>query len=232
VLRLLEQPQGYGESSIGPYLRQLAIIEVIDNGVGVPPALRERIFESFYSTKPDGKGSGLGLAICRNIVARHGGRIELHSTVGQGTTFRVLLPIDDLSAPLVVAASTPAATMTQRILVVDDDAAVREVLAQIFQRAGHHVTTATNDEEALAHFAPNRYDLLFTDLSSPAMGGGVLLRQIHACDPHVVTVVLTGWGQVEEIQDGAFGVAAVVSKPFDAAQILDLVSKLTRSDAV
>src|SRR6185436_16445313 len=109
VLRLLEQPQEHGESSVGPYLRQFAIIEVIDNGVGVPPALRERIFESFYSTKPAGKGSGLGLAICRNIVARHGGRIELHSTVGQGSTFRVLLPIDDLSAPLIAAASTPAA---------------------------------------------------------------------------------------------------------------------------
>jgi signal transduction histidine kinase len=231
ALRLSQQIE-HLTTATGTQLQRLALIEVADSGVGVPPVLRERIFESFYTTKPAGKGSGLGLAICRSIAARHGGRIELDSTVGKGTTFRVLIPLYELAAPPSALTFRPAAAETRRILVVDDDQTVRDVLGRILQRAGHDVTCAANDEEALAAFALGRYDLLFTDLSMPGMGGAALLSQILALDPQIAAVVITGWGQIDDVQTSVPGALAVVAKPFSAAQILDLVGGTPRRDAV
>jgi signal transduction histidine kinase len=212
--------------------RCMAVLEVSDSGVGIPPALQERIFDSFYSTKPDGKGSGLGLAMCRQIVARHGGRIELHSAVGQGATFRVLLPLAQRPAQPSPEQAIPPPASALRVLVVDDDLAVRELLARVLQRAGHAVTSVASGEEALEQCSSLRYDLLFTDLSLSGMDGVTLLRQVRARDPHVVAVVVTGWGKLEEGQHLSLGAAAVLTKPFTVTQVLQTVGEVSRSHAV
>jgi signal transduction histidine kinase/CheY-like chemotaxis protein len=209
-----------------PFDRQHATIEVSDTGVGIPPEIQQRIFESFFTTKPAGQGSGLGLAICQNIVTRHAGQIQLSSTPGQGTTFRVLLPLNEAPPAARPAPAAPAPVAACRVLVVDDEPAVRDVLARILQRAGHTVTTAASGEETLEHFAPGQYDLLFTNLGLPGMSGAMLLRRLRACDPRLIAVVVTGWSQQGDPGEALPGAAAVIVKPFSAARITELVGEL------
>lgn len=209
-----------------------ALIEVSDTGVGIPPELHERIFDSFFSTKPSGKGSGLGLAICQNIVSRHGGRIEVRSAPGQGATFRVILPLGEAAPAPPPRAEHTATTAAYRILVVDDEPAVREALTRMLQRGGHQVTPAVSGEDALARFAPGRFDLLFTDLGMPGMGGAALLKELRARDPNLIAVVITGWGQDDDTTSGLLGAARVLAKPFSAAQISGLVGELMQPRAV
>jgi signal transduction histidine kinase len=212
--------------------RWVAVLEVADTGCGIPPVERERIFDSFYSTKPAGKGSGLGLAMCRQIAARHNGRIEVDSAPGQGTTFRILLPLADRAEPEAAVAPARAPVVGLRLLVVDDDASVRDVLGRILQRAGHIVTCLARAQDALAQFVPRQYDLIFTDLSLADMDGATFLREIRTLDPQITAVIVTGWGRLEENQHLSLGAAAVVSKPFSVSQILQLVDELASRDGV
>ncbi|MBK9715790.1 MAG: response regulator [Kouleothrix sp.] len=211
---------------------RMAVLEVSDSGVGIPADLHERIFESFYSTKTTGKGSGLGLAMCRQIVARHGGRIELHSAVGQGATFRILLPLAEQPVAAADAAAAVAPAAALRILVVDDDEAVREVLVRILRRSGHQVALATSGAQALRQFSPRSYDLIFTDLSLSSIDGPTLVREIRARDPQIAVVVVTGWGLPDEAQRAALGAAAVIVKPFNIAEIDRVIGELARRNAV
>jgi signal transduction histidine kinase/CheY-like chemotaxis protein len=227
TLRLTEGRDQSGDSERAE--RRMAVLEVSDSGVGIPPVLHERIFDSFYSTKPAGKGSGLGLAMCRQITARHNGRIELHSVVGQGTTFRVLLPLEQQPAPPAPAQAASPPPTALRVLVVDDDPAVRELLARVLQRAGHTVTSAVSAEAALALFAPLQYDLIFTDLKLSGMDGLTLLDQVRALDPHIAAVIVTGWGKLEDEQHKSLG-AAVLIKPFNVAQVLQIAGEISRRE--
>jgi signal transduction histidine kinase len=209
----------------------MAIIEVRDSGTGIPPELHDRVFESFYSTKPSGKGSGLGLAMCRQIVVRHNGRIELESEVGRGTAFRVLLPIAELAGAAAADAAAPAPAAALRVLVADDDESVRDVLARILQRAGHDVTTVASGEQALAQFDACRYDLVFTDMSMPGIAGAALVGELRARDPRIAVVIITGWDQADTIQGDALG-AVVIAKPFNIAEIHRVVSAIGERDRV
>jgi CheY-like chemotaxis protein len=215
-----------------PAERRLAAIEVGDTGVGIAPELQQQIFDSFFTTKPAGQGSGLGLAICQNIANLHGGRIELDSAVGVGTTFAVLLPLDEDSSAIPAAPASPTAVSACRVLVVDDEPAVRDVLARILRRAGHEVTVAASGEQALELFIPGQYDLLFTDLGMPGMGGAALLSRLRARDPRLIAVVITGWSQHEYSSETLHGAAAVITKPFTSAQITELVGELIGARAV
>ena len=217
TLRLIEQPDRANEPERAE--RRMAVLEVSDSGMGIPPVLHERIFDLFYSTKPAGKGSGLGLAMCRQIAARHNGRIELHSALGQGTTFRVLLPLAQQQAQPMPEPATPPPAPALRVLVVDDDPAVRELLSRVLQRAGHAVTGVASAEEALDRFAPLQYDLIFTDLSLAGMDGATLLGHVRVLDPQIAAVIVTGWGKLEEGQHQSLGAAAVLTKPFNVTQV-------------
>jgi signal transduction histidine kinase len=230
TLRLIEQPDRTSEQERAE--RHMAVLEVSDSGVGIPTVLHERIFDSFYSTKPADKGSGLGLAMCRQIAARHNGRIELDSMVGQGATFRVLLPLAHQQAQPTSKPATSPPTLALRVLVVDDDPAVRELLSRVLQRAGHSVTGVASAEEALVRFVPHQYDLLFTDLSLSGMDGVTLLSHVRALDPQITAVIVTGWGKIEEGQHQSLGAAAVLTKPFNVAQVLQIAGKISRRDAV
>jgi signal transduction histidine kinase len=226
TLRLDQRPEP------APAERRLATIEVSDTGVGIAPELRQQIFDSFFTTKPASQGSGLGLAICQNIANLHGGRIELDSAIGIGTTFRVLLPLDEDTSIAPAVPAPPTAVLACRVLVVDDEPAVRDVLARILRRAGHEVTVAVSGEQALELYIPGQYDLLFTDLGMPGMGGAALLAQLRARDPRLIAVVITGWSQHEYSGETIPGAAAVLTKPFSSSQITELVGELVGTRAV
>ncbi len=202
------------------------VLEVEDNGVGIDPALRERIFAPFFSTKGS-RGTGMGLAIARGIVQQHEGRITFTSALGKGTTFQVWLPVRSPPAQKADTPVTPATAPGKRILVVDDEAAVRAVLAQILRRCGQRVDEADSGEAALSRLEQQRYDLIFTDLGMPGMSGWELTEVIRQTHPDTSIILVTGWSeQIDPVEARARGIAAVLAKPFTIQQVKQLLADL------
>src|SRR5688500_13758719 len=128
-----------------------AAIRVVDTGTGIPEERLTRIFDPFYTTKAAGKGSGLGLATAFGIVAQHGGRLEVSSRVGHGTTFEVLLPISSHESKLADQDKQAAAPRggTERVLLVEDEPGVRLLTRMVLERAGYQVIEAKNGADGL-----------------------------------------------------------------------------------
>lgn len=149
------------------------MIKVTDTGIGMPPADVKAAFDPFFTTKPPGKGTGLGLSSAYGFMKQSGGFVRLESTEGQGTTLRIFLRVAE-DAPVAEAQSRPQHLVSDhghRVLVVDDDALVREYVWALLTSLNYRVTTAANGEDALALLATDQQvDLLFTDL---LMEGGV-----------------------------------------------------------
>ncbi len=205
------------------------MLEVQDTGIGIDPSLHEKIFAPFFSTK-GARGTGMGLAIVRGIVQQHGGRIELESAPGAGARFRVLLPIG--TPPVVEQTQRPSASAsTLRILVIDDEDAVRTVLVRILQRIGHHVDAFASGEDALARFNAGQYQLVCTDLGMPGLSGWDVAAQIRRIDPLVRIVLVTGWSeQIDRHEARLRGIDAILSKPFTIQQVQTLLAELLRSE--
>jgi len=153
---------------------------VADNGPGIAPAVRNRIFEPYFTTKPMGVGTGVGLAVCLGIVEAHGGTIALEESDPEGTVFSIVLPAGALDRES-ADASTPLAAKTPRrsALVVDDEAGVRETLAEILVTSGHRVVAAGSGREALERMGKERFDVILTDIRMPDLDGRALYREIE-----------------------------------------------------
>lgn len=144
-------------------------LKVKDNGPGVAPDLQRRIFEPFFTTKAPGEGTGIGLALCHRVVAAHGGLLSLESNPGEGATFIITLPLaEGLPAPAPAVAAPPA---SHQALVIDDEAAVAETLAQLLQSEGVTATVALSGEAALSLLRRQDFDLILSDLRMPGLGG-------------------------------------------------------------
>ena len=216
-------------------------IEVIDTGVGMYPEVRSKIFDPFFTTK--GKaGLGLGLAVSFGIIRRHGGNIEVESQYGQGTQFRITLPIAkiadktvteveqsavELPAPAACASNEPR--LPTRLLVVDDEDFVRELLREILEGEHCEVHVAEGGAEALEMFSEIQFDGVFTDVGMPGMSGWELSREIRRENPRIPIAVITGWGEVVgSHEQKAAGVNWIVAKPFTADRIAELVQEVNR----
>lgn len=208
-------------------------ISVSDTGVGMSSEVKSRIFDPFFTTKGNG-GMGLGLAVCYGIIQRHRGTIEVESKLGQGTTFIIKLPIEAtaVSAPEVVEAN-PKLTLvpravSPRILIVDDEPSVRELLADILQGEGYDVSLAENGNEALELFDARAFEAVFTDLGMPGMSGWELARAIRERSPDIPLAVVTGWGDaVGSVEQQEAGVDWVVTKPFSIARICEIAEHIS-----
>ena len=217
------------------------VIKVVDSGVGMYPEVRSRIFDPFFTTK--GKaGLGLGLAVSFGIIRRHSGNVEVESQYGQGTEFRITLPIAKVvESPTVkreLAAETPeptpavAAAQTgeltpKRLLVVDDEDFVRDLLSEILEGENCEVELAQDGTEALALFRERQFDAVFTDVGMPGMSGWELAREIRQLNKHIPIAIITGWGEiVGSNEQRAAGVDWVLAKPFTADRIAELVREI------
>jgi PAS domain S-box-containing protein len=187
--------EGDGVPAAMPARRPCACLKVSDTGTGMPAHVRERIFEPFFTTKGVNKGTGLGLAVVYGIVASHEGIIDVDSTVGAGSTFRVCLPFADaaVQGPATVR-PTEFPGGTESILVIDDEAPLRQLLETSLVRKGYSVTTAGDGLEAIDILGrmDKRFEVVLLDLNMPGATGIEVLKVVKATHPEARVLVLTG----------------------------------------
>ncbi|MFQ5881409.1 MAG: ATP-binding protein, partial [Candidatus Methylomirabilales bacterium] len=201
-------------------------VQVTDTGHGMTREVKERIFDPFFTTKGS-RGSGLGLSVVHSIVRRHGGDIRVESELGKGTTF--LIRLHPSGEPVAGAITEDRVLgLPGRVLVIDDEADVRDGLAAILQTDSHQVTTAATGEEGIEAFRRGVFDLVFTDLRLPGtISGWEVARTVKSMDSRTSVVLITGWGTTTSPEEARrWGVDHVVPKPFKVGPILRLVAEV------
>ena len=194
-------------------------ITVADTGCGMPPELLARVTEPFFTTKPKGQGTGLGLAMASGFIEQSNGAIAIESEVGRGSVVHLWLPAtaaEQQENPEVLA-SIETEEEVRHILVVDDEAIVREVIAEQARRVGYKVTAVESASGALSLLQSGEpIDLLISDLSMPEMNGVALLREVNRLWPRIPAILLTGFATnaVETAVGGAVsGMFSLLRKP-------------------
>jgi PAS domain S-box-containing protein len=212
----------------GPYL----FVEVSDTGTGIPGEIQSKVFEPFFTTKEVGKGTGLGLSTVAAIVRSHGGRINLSSAVGRGTSFKVYFPaLQDGAQPS--SAEMPASQYDgngEWVLVVDDEAAVRDIARLTLETHGYRVLEARDGAEGVAVFAQHRNEIrvVISDMDMPIMNGTAMMRSLETIDPQVRIVCASGL--VPNVSPPQSRVPnplrPILPKPYTAGELLRTVRDL------
>lgn len=213
----------------GPYV----YLEVADRGVGMSEEAIGSIFDPFYSTK--GQGSGLGLAAARGIVHAHRGLMSITSSPNQGATFRIYFPA--VSQPAISLGSIPEAkppraakSMDRTVLVVDDEAVVRDAARRILEHRGYGVILAVDGQEGIEIFEARHAELsaVLLDLTMPRMNGETACARMRAIDPKVPIILSSGYSESENTSAEIFReVAAYLRKPYRLKQLLDILEEVT-----
>lgn len=200
-------------------------LSVSDTGTGISPDIRDKIFEPFFTTKEPGKGTGLGLATVYGIVAQNGGFIDVESTLGEGTVFRVCLPVSAEPAARKTTQLIPVATLSkrERILLVEDEPEILAVTRKILERNEYQVITASSADDAL-HLVREHdgaFDLLITDVIMPEMNGGQLARRITERYPHIRCLFMSGYTAETITRQGLLETELnFIQKPFSGKELL------------
>jgi two-component system cell cycle sensor histidine kinase/response regulator CckA len=213
-----------------------ALIEVADDGPGIPPEIRDKIFDPFFTTKPVGEGTGLGLATVYGIVKQSDGWIHLHTVVGEGTAFRIFLPVHHPSemAPAAPPAAQPKRAQARdlsgagRILFVEDEDAVRGVAAKLLRARGYEVIEAASGEEALelAESHAGEIDLMISDVVMPGMQGPDLLKQARRYLGEAPVMFISGYAESEfsDLLEGESNIS-FLPKPIDIKTLAERVKQ-------
>ncbi|NQT12105.1 MAG: hybrid sensor histidine kinase/response regulator [Planctomycetes bacterium] len=205
---------------------EAVVVEVVDTGIGMPADVRLKCFEPFFSTKGS-DGTGLGLSMCHGIVERHGGRIEIDSTPGHGTTFGIHLPVAAECAsdePHPSEAPLP----NGRVLYIDDDPRVRMVVGAMLNQLGQQVDMAESGAEGLEMFHANEYDVVVTDLGMPNVDGSMVTSIVKTARPEQPVIMLTGWGAGPGNQLPSEAPDFVLSKPVTIRQLQEVLERVLR----
>src|SRR5215831_4006146 len=209
-------------------------ISVGDTGTGMTEETRLRVFDPFFTTK-DHLGMGLGLAVSYGIIRRHEGTFDVESQLGIGSTFRIRLPIPKSAEAAVTTQSlftlpaTRVKSARPRILVVDDEEHVRDLLRDMLLKEGCEPVVAGGGYQALALLDQGNFDAVFTDVGMPDMNGWELSRAVRERDSKIPVAVITGWGEAFGSHDKeAAHVDWVVAKPFEREQIAEMTHEIAR----
>jgi two-component system cell cycle sensor histidine kinase/response regulator CckA len=203
-------------------------LSVTDTGVGIPPASIGKIFEPFFTTKEVGKGTGLGLSTVYGIVKQSGGYIFADSTVGQGTSFVIYLPVHHAPTAPAAEPARPRAEAggelwgSGTVLLVEDEAMVRAVAERALTRQGYSVVTAANGEEALELLeAGTKIDLLVSDVVMPSMDGPTLVRHARERYPDLPILFMSGYAEEQLRRSIDLPRVAFLPKPFSVQQLAE-----------
>jgi PAS domain S-box-containing protein len=191
-------------------------LTVRDTGHGISPEIRDKIFEPYFTTKEVGKGTGMGLAVVHGIVKSHRGSIRVRSRPGEGARFDILLPRLVAPAAREVPSRPRPVPGDRHILLVDDEIHLAEVGKQMLEKLGCRVDVRTHPMEALEVFrtAPDRYDLVITDMTMPRMTGETLARELMRIRPEIPVVVCTGYSErMTESRAREMGIRSLLMKP-------------------
>jgi len=200
-------------------------LEVSDSGVGMNKDLAERIFDPFFTTKGVGN-SGLGLSVSWSLVSRYGGDIQVNSKPGKGTTFIIKLPKAEAARAHIVMKAGEE-TNVYRLLLVEDDPEILNLLRDMLRFKGHRVVAVTDGEKALELIDSSDFDLVLTDLGMPVISGWEIARRAKEKNPKLPVVMITGWGaQYEDADLASRGVDLMLAKPLSWDKLLSSIEKL------
>jgi CheY-like chemotaxis protein len=201
-------------------------VRISDTGIGMTEEVKKRVFDPFFTTKGV-TSSGLGMSVSYGIIKRHGGEILIESGPGKGTTFILHLPIGFGEKEIEEKVLKPIKEVRPaRILVIDDEDSVRDILSRMLKVKGHQVVVASDGEEGIERFKNETFDLVFTDLGMPKISGWEVGKTIKGMNPKVPIVMITGWGmELNREKMNESGIDLIVSKPFQFDQVVELVSE-------
>lgn len=210
--------------SPGHYLE----LAVSDTGSGIPKAIRNRIFDPYFTTKRVGEGTGLGLSVVHGIVQSLDGAIAVESESGIGSTFHVWFPLVEYKTAFTTAPTTtePISSGTERVLIVDDEAALADVGKRQLEALGYSVTVRTDSRDALRDFLahPDRFDVVLTDMTMPHMTGAELARELISIRPDIPVILCSGYSDlIDEAGAMEAGISEFISKPLDMSRLANAI---------
>ncbi|OGP73868.1 MAG: hypothetical protein A2V86_00625 [Deltaproteobacteria bacterium RBG_16_49_23] len=209
-----------------PHSEDWVEMRISDTGIGMPEEVKKRIFDPFFTTKGV-TSSGLGMSVSYGIIKRHGGEILVESESGQGTVFILHLPTGygEEVKEVEKKAEKPLGMMrSARILVIDDEEAVRDILSRMLMTKGHQVEVASDGDEGIERFKEQKFDLVFTDLGMPKVSGWDVGRALKELNPKIPVVMITGWGmELNREKMSENGIDLIISKPFNFDQVTQLI---------
>ena len=222
-------PQG-GEIRVKSFMDDnIVVIRIEDTGGGIPKNTKDRIFDPFFTTKGV-KSTGLGLSVSYGIINRHHGTITADSVEGEGTTLTLTFPVTKKTGKREVKEEKVIRMKRKqkkaRILVIEDEEDIRELLRDILTDDGHDVEIANGGSEGIEIFKKKKFDLVFTDLGMPVMSGWEVAEKVKSINEKVPVALITGWNvKLDESEMNDSGINLVIHKPFKMEQVLNLVQE-------
>jgi PAS domain S-box-containing protein len=201
------------------------VLEIEDSGIGMSKDIKKRVFDPYFTTKDIGN-SGLGLSVSFGLIVQAKGTISVDSKEGKGTTFRIVLPISRKQEVSVAPTVEKPETQPLKILAVDDEKQIVDLLSIMLDGLGHKVIGVTNGQQALDYLEKEDFDLVITDLGMPVISGWNVAAKAKSRKPGLPVVLVTGWGAEYESKDlTEVGIDAVLSKPFRLDELTKIISE-------
>ena len=211
------------EANVGNYI----LISVADTGTGIPPEILDRIFEPFFTTKEIGKGTGLGLSTVRSIVKSHGGFIDVYTEKNKGTTFKFYLPAETKDQAIEKDEKKPKVPSGkgELILVVEDEASIREITKATLEAYGYNVLDASDGTEGVALYAQKKGEikLVLTDMIMPFLDGPAMIRALQKLNPEIKIIATSGLPENVKVASGDI---AFLQKPYAAEKLLTMLREV------
>ncbi len=205
-------------------------LTISDTGQGMPPEVMKRIFDPYFTTKELGRGRGLGLSVVHGIVKSHGGAITCMSTPGEGTSFVIYLPeIESGKETIETLEDKALPTGTERILFIDDEQVIVNLAEEMLSKLGYDVVAKTSSVEALELFQenPDKFDLIITDMSMPAMTGESLAQNILGLRSDIPIILCTGYSKdITEEKAKSIGIREFMMKPVEMMVMAETIRKV------
>lgn len=218
---------------IGKRMRDHILLEVSDDGPGIPPEIASRIFDPFFTSKPSGEGTGLGLSIVYGIVHQHGGEVTFENQPGAGVKFMVDLPVieapADVRADISPSAQSYAAVASARILAIEDEPTVAQLIVDVLSEEGHQAEAVFDGQEALRRLSRNRYNLIICDLRMPHFDGQAVYQSLRRTGSPLLNRILFITGDVLAPQTREFlepNRLPYLAKPFLVEELKLAVNRL------